>query len=99
MRLVLENGLAALQADVNEVEVELLASEEQHMMELYSSINLNNAYWFYWRSMGLCYASPQFSQLTKVLTKLPSKERELCCAPPTLVRQGITPIRGIGWTV
>ena len=42
VRPVLENGLAALQVDLNE-EVELFASKEQHMMQLYCSRYLNNA--------------------------------------------------------
>ena len=53
VRPVLENGVAALQVDLNEVQVELLASKEQHMMQLYCARYLNNAYRFYWRSMGL----------------------------------------------
>ena len=32
---VLENGLAALQVDLSEDQVELFASKEQHMMQLY----------------------------------------------------------------
>ena len=67
---VLKNGLAALQADLNEVQVESFASKEQHMMQLYCSRYLNNAYRFYWRSMGFCYANSPFSQLVKVLTKI-----------------------------
>ena len=70
VRPALENGLAALQVDLNEVQVELFASKEQHMMQLYCSRYLNNAYRFYWRSMGLCYANPRFSELAKVLTKI-----------------------------
>ena len=46
VRPVLENGLAALQEDLNEVQVELFASKEQHMMQLYCSQYLNNAYRF-----------------------------------------------------
>ena len=37
VRLVLEIGLAALQVDLNEVQVALFASKEQHMMQLYCS--------------------------------------------------------------
>ena len=70
VRTVSENGLAALQVDLNEVQVELLASKEQCMMQLYCSRYLNNAYRFDWGSMELCYASFQFSQLAKVLTKI-----------------------------
>ena len=39
-------------------------------MQLCCSRYLNNAYHFYWRPMGSCYASPPFSQLAKVLTKI-----------------------------
>ena len=70
VRFVLENGLAALQVDLNEVQVELFASSEQHMMQLYCPWYLNNTYRFYLKSMGLCYANPPFSQLAKVLTKI-----------------------------
>ena len=54
--------MAPLQLDLNEVQVELFASKEQHMMRLYCSRYLNNAYRFYWRSMELCYANPLFSR-------------------------------------
>ena len=68
--------------DLNEVQVELFASKEQHMMQLYCSRYLNNAYRFYWRSMGLCYANPPFSQLAKVLTKIVLKgARVVLCTP------------------
>ena len=73
VRPVLENGLAALQVDLKEVQVESFASKEQHMMQLYCSRYVNNAYRFHWRSMGLCYAKPPFSQLAKVLTKIALK--------------------------
>ena len=82
VRPVLENGPAALQVDLNEVQVELFANKEQHMMQLYCSRYLNNAYGFYWRSMGSCYANPPFSQLAKVLTKVPLEgARVILCTP------------------
>ena len=82
VRPVLENGLAALQLDLNEIQVELFASKEQHLMQLYCSRNLNNAYLFYWKSMGLCYANPPFSQLAKVITKIALEgARVVLCTP------------------
>ena len=82
MRPVLENGLAALQVDLNEVQVEWFACKEQHMMQLYCSRYPNNAYRFYWRSMGLCYANPPFSQVAEVLTKNALEgARVILCAP------------------
>ena len=82
VRPVLENGLAALQVDVNEVQVELFASEEQHMMQLYCSRHLNNAYRFYWKSMGLCYANSPFSQLAKKFTTIALEGARLVLCTP-----------------
>ena len=82
VRPILENGLAALQVDLNEVQVEFFASKEQHMMHHYCSRYLNNANCFYWRLMELCYANPPFSQLAEVLTKLALEEaRVVLCTP------------------
>ena len=82
VRPVLENGPAALQVDLNEVQVEQFASREQHMMQLYCSRYLSNAYRFYWKSMGLCYANPPFSQLAEVLTKIALEgARMVLCTP------------------
>ena len=69
-RHVLENGLAALQVNLDEVQVELFASQQQHIMQLYCSKQLNNAFRFFWKAMGLAYANPPFSLLAKVLTKI-----------------------------
>ena len=66
MRPVLENGLAAVHVDLNEVQVELFASKEQHPMQPYCSQNLNNAYCCYSRSLGLWYANSPFSWLARV---------------------------------
>ena len=70
---VLENGLPALQVELNEIQAELFASKEQHMMQLYCLRYLNNAYGSYWRSMGLCYA-----KLTKTAFE---GARMLLCSP------------------
>ena len=78
----LENGLAALEVDLNEGHVELFASKEDHMGKLYCSRYLSTAYQLYWRSMGLCYANPSFSQLTNVLTKIALEGgRVVLCTP------------------
>ena len=82
VRPVLANGLAALQVDLNEVQVEMFASKEQHMMQLYCSRYLNNAYRFYLNSMGLCYANHPFSQLAKMFTKIALEgARVVLCTP------------------
>ena len=43
-RHVLENGLAALQVTVDEIQVESIASQQQHIMQLYCSKHLNKAF-------------------------------------------------------
>ena len=67
-RHVLENGLAALQVNLDEIQVESFASQQQDIMQLYCSKHLNNAFRFFWKAMGLAYANPPFSLLGKVLT-------------------------------
>ena len=79
---VLKNWLAVPQVDLNEVQVEMFASKKQHMMQLYCSRYINNAYRFYWRSMGLCYANPPFPQLAKVLTKKPLEGASVILCTP-----------------
>ena len=60
-RPLLESGLAAVQVDLNQVQVESFASKEQHMMQVYCSRYLGKAYGFHWRFMGLCYVLTPYS--------------------------------------
>ena len=69
-RHVLENGLAALQVSHDEIRVESLTSQQQHIMQLYCSKHLGNAFLFFCKAMGLAYANPPFSLLAKVITKI-----------------------------
>ena len=81
-RHVLENGLAALQVSLDEIQVESFASQQQHIMQLYCSKQLNNPFRFFWKAMGLAYANPPFSPLAKVLTKIAYEEgRVVMCTP------------------
>ena len=81
-RHVLENGLAALQVNLDEIQVELFASQQQHIMQLYCSKHLNNAFRFFWKAMGIAYANPPFSLLAKVLTKIAYEGgRVVMCTP------------------
>ena len=81
-RHVLENGLAALQVNLDEIQVELFASRQQHIMQLYCSKHLNNAFPFFWKAMGLAYANPPLSLLAKVLTKIAYEGgRVVMCTP------------------
>ena len=49
----LENGLAALQVSLDEIQVELSASQQQHMMQLCCSKHMNNGFHFFRKAMGL----------------------------------------------
>ena len=69
-RHALENGPAALQVSLDEMQVEMFASQQQHIMQLFCSKYMNNAFRFCWKAMGLAYANPFFSLLAKVLTKM-----------------------------
>ena len=81
-RHVLENGLAAFQVNLDEIQVELFASQQQHIMQLYCSKQLNNAFRFFWKAMGLAYANPPFSLLAKVPTKIAHEGgRVVMCTP------------------
>ena len=81
-RHVLQNGLAALQVNLDEIQVELFASKQQHIMQLYCSKHLNNAFRFFWKAMGSVYANPPFSLLAKVLTKIAYEGgRVVICTP------------------
>ena len=62
--------------------MELFASQQQHIMQLYCSKHLNNAFRFPWKAMGLPYANPPFSLLEKVLTKIAYEGgRVVMCTP------------------
>ena len=82
VRPVLKNRLPATQVDLNEVQVELFTREVQHMMQPYWLRYLNNTYRFHRRMMGLWYANPAFSQLSKVLAKIILEgARVVLCTP------------------
>ena len=81
-RHVLENGLAALEVTLDEIQVELFASQQQHIMQLYCSKHLHSAFRFFRKAMGLAYANPPFSLLAKVLTKIAYEGgRDVMCTP------------------
>ena len=81
-RLVLESGLAALHVFLDEIQVESVASQQQHIMQLYCSKHMNNAFLFLGKAMGLAYANPPFSLLVKVLTKIAyERGRVVMCTP------------------
>ena len=69
-RHVLENGRGALQVTLDAIQVASFGSRQHHVMQLYCSKHLNNAFRFVWKTRGLAYANPPFSLLAKVLIKI-----------------------------
>ena len=81
---------------MDDIQVELSASQHQHFMQLVCSKHLNNAIRFFWKSMGLAYANPPFSMHAKLLTKIAYEEEGWSCVPLSGVVQANTPI-GVNW--
>ena len=67
---VLDQGLKELGHSWEDLNVELFASDRQHVLHLYCSKGKNCCYKFYWPSFGMAYGNPPFSGLGKVLTKV-----------------------------
>ena len=62
--------------------MQMSASQQDHIMQLYCSKHLINAFRFYWKAMGLAYANPPFSLLAKFLTKIAYEgARVVMCTP------------------
>ena len=79
---VLDQGLKELGYSREDLNVELFASDKQHVLDLYCSKGNNCCYKFYWPSFGMAYGNPRFSELGKVLTKVAlERSRMVLCSP------------------
>ena len=67
---VLDQGLKELGYSSADLSVELLASDKQHVWDLYCSREETCCYKFYWPSLEMAYGNPRFSELGKILTKV-----------------------------
>ena len=67
---VVDPGLKKLGYPREELNVELFASDKQHVPDPYCSKGKNCCYKCYWPSFGMAYGNPLFSELGKVLTKV-----------------------------
>ena len=77
---VVDQGLRELGYSRADPNVELFASDKQHVLDLYCSKGKNCCYKFYWPSFGMAYGNPRFSQLGKVLTKVALERSVWSCA-------------------
>ena len=79
---VLDLGLKELGCSREDLNVELFASDKQHVLDLYCSKGKNCCYKLYWPSFGMAYGNPRFSELGKVLTKVAlERSRMVLCSP------------------
>ena len=79
---VLDQGLKELGYSREDLNVELFASNKQHVLDLYCSQGKSCCYKFYWPSLGMAYGNPRFSKLGKVLTKVAlERSRMVLCSP------------------
>ena len=79
---VLDQGLKEFGYSREDLSVELFASDKHHVLDLYCGKGKNCSYKFYWPSLGMAYGNPRFSELGKVLTKVPlERSRMVLCSP------------------
>ena len=79
---VLDQGLKELGYSREDLNVELFASDKQHVLDLYCSKAKNCCYKFYWPSLRMAYGNPRFSELGNVLTKVALEySRTVLCSP------------------
>ena len=79
---VLDQGLREFGYSREDLNVELFASDKQHVLDLYCSKGKNRCYKFYWPSFRMAYGNPRFSELGKALTKVAlERSRMVLCSP------------------
>ena len=79
---VLDQGLKELGYSLEDLNVEIFASDKQHVLDLYCSKGKNCCYKFYCPCFGMAYGNPRRSELGKVLTKVAlERSRMVLCSP------------------
>ena len=81
-RGVLDQGLKELGYSREDLNVELFASDKQHILDLYCSKGNNCCYKIHWPSFGMAYGNPRFSELGRVLTKLALERSSMVLCSP-----------------
>ena len=79
---VLDQGLRELGYSRENLNVELFASDKQHVLDLYCSKGEDYSCKLYWPSFEMAYRNPKFSKLGKVLTKVAlERSHMVLCSP------------------
>ena len=82
LRDVSDQGLKELGYSREDLNMELFASDKQHVLNLYCSKGKNCCYKFYWPSFGMAYVNPRFNELGKVLTKVALERYHMVLSSP-----------------
>ena len=78
----LDQGLKEFRYSREDLNVELFASDKQHVLDFYCSKGQNCCYNFSWPSFGMAYGNSRFGELGKVLTKVAlERSRMVLCSP------------------
>ena len=78
----MEQGLKGLGYSREDLNLELFASDKQHILDLYCNKGQNCGYKFYWPLLGMAYGNTRFSELGNVLAKVAlESSRMVLCSP------------------
>ena len=79
---VLDQGLKELGYSQEDLNVQLFATDKQHVLDLYCSKGKDCCYKCYWPPFEMAYRNPRFSELGRVLTKVAlERSRMVPCSP------------------
>ena len=79
---VLDQGLKEFGYSREDLNVELFASDKQHVLDSYCSKGQNRCYRFYWPPFGMAYGNPSCSELGMVLTKVALERSRMVQSSP-----------------
>ena len=85
---VRDQGPKELGYSTEDLNVELFASNPQHILDLYYSKGRNCSYKIYGPSFGMAYRNTGFSELGKVLTQVALERSRICLCSPDPGAQG-----------
>ena len=96
LREVVDQGPRELGYSGEDLNVELVASDKQHVLDLCSSKGQSCCYKFYWPSFRMAYRKPRSSELGKILTKVAMEgSRMFLCSPDQGVHGGTEYCRSV----
>ena len=88
---VVDQGVKESAYSREDLNVEFLASDKQHVWDLYCSKGQNSRYEFYWPTFRMAYGNLRVSELERGLTKLPFEHSRMAlCSPDWRAHGGMS---------